>query len=961
MNQYLFCVFAFGFSFLLSGQPLTGNKIIREGRLAEIILENEVLRIRIHERGGRLSSLYDKKRQQELCDSDDLTFSGLAKIRDILFNNIETVTGRYTLELIDTRSGQLEVRASFPARTGNLAGMQITRTYVLAADAAFVGGKVFVKCLDKESSFQLNLHNLFPLQSLSVGDLNYYIPTKRGLAVFDHASAELQKLNLVLDPAFPWCAFLDRKAGFGLALQPGNLEQLEGLYVWGQNNSFTLEANYKDVQLKPMAAADEWETSFRLLPLRGLNNLWQVNNYGAFAAETTSDELHIKFMSAVSLNGTISIWQNNEKLAESGRQQLPAGEVMTVSSKRTDYQKNYTIKLQTENFETSLQWSETPGNQQPVTLEKQLPKKEVSGVNGFYFYFPELWLSPETPTELSFGLRGDFRKMAEFRFAIDLPAGVELQHSRAEVLKESTTTIHDVQYNRKEIHSFRKVDYFSAMRLNLQLGADFQDGSKVYVQALWKGGSQSPQEIIVRQAPPLPEIGSGLRFFKIGVENDAEKEAWPDYRRIGINSIMVSNWGPPLILYDYKGKGYFENKINDLKAAGLFPIFGAGAPFCNIDRVMRQLNPYYTGAGTLYHPEKNYQAIDLAQARAVDINGNQMLYPCPSFLGPLLDKAVDSLKSLIDYGFDHVCYDEEMWGNGNTLCFCQNCKNKFAAFLKDRYPELQYIDPAVATMQPKQHPEIDDAWWDFKTDQVATIYKTLRHTLETYQPKPEVQRQMWIWVDCSVNEAGRYGAITSRLTDYAKLGHYANLLLPMIYTPMAQEVERITATGEKLLAGVPGQIAAGLSPNRTYEYYRVASNNLAPMDAIRQQLLETFFAGGQAAVIWAYRSALRGAYDYYKIAQAVQMLMPVEDILFRGQRAVTISSSNPEVKVSAYEYQGQMAVLARNYQADTSKTILTFPEKYTQATNTLTRQTREFNATLEIILAEERVLVFLLQ
>ncbi|MFA6930986.1 MAG: hypothetical protein WCT05_11725, partial [Lentisphaeria bacterium] len=828
------------------------------------------------------------------------------------------------------------------------------------ANSAFLEGKVLVKCLEKEASFQLNLHNLFPIEALSKQDLKYFIPTKRGLAIFDHATAELQKLNLALDPASPWCAFIDQKADFGLALQMSKLEQLEGIYVWAQNNSFTLEANYKDVQLKPMAAADEWEISFRLLPLRNLKNLWQVNNSGAFAAEKNGDQLTIKFMTANPMNGTIAIWQNQQKLAESTKQQLQAGQIAEVRCQLNDQINQYTIKVQAENFETSLLWPNNLNIADKIKLDKKLPKKELSGVNGFYFYYPDLWLSQETPTELSFGLRGDFKTKEDFRFVIDLPPGVELQNSRAELLNECQVKINNNNLNRKEIHSFRKSDYFSAIRLNLQLNENFKDGSKAYVQALWKDGSQSPQEIIVRKAPTLPEIGAGLKYFKIGVENDADKEAWPDFRRIGINTIMVSNWGPPLILYDYKGKGYFENKIKDLKELGLLPIFGAGAPYCNVDRVMREMKPYYTGAGTLYHPEESYQPIDLQQARAVDINGNQMLIPCPSFLGPLLDKAVDSLKSLIDYGFDHVCYDEEMWSNGNSLCFCQNCKNKFAAFLKDRYPKLQYIDPATATMQPNQYPEIYDAWWDFKTDQVAEIYKTLRHTLETYQPKPEVQRQMWVWVDCSIG-SGRYGAITSRLSDYAKLGNYADLLLPMVYTPMASEVARITDTGGKLLAQSPGKIASGLSPNRTYEYYRVTSNNLAPMDAIRQQLLETFFNGGQAAVIWAYRSALRGAYDYYKIAQTVQMLLPVEEILFRGQRVETVSSSNPEVMVTAYEYHGQMAVLARNYEADTSKTILTFPGKYTKAINTLTRQTSELQASLEISLDEERVMVFLLQ
>ncbi|MFA6930736.1 MAG: hypothetical protein WCT05_10440, partial [Lentisphaeria bacterium] len=171
MSKQVFMACLLGFSLLLSGQKLTYNKILQDNRLTDVVLENEVLKISINERGGRLSSLYDKKQQIELCDTEDLTFSGLAKIRDILFNNIETITGRYSLELIDSNPDKLEVKASYLAQSGNLAGMQITRTYSLAANSAFLEGKVLVKCLEKEASFQLNLHNLFPIEALSKQDL----------------------------------------------------------------------------------------------------------------------------------------------------------------------------------------------------------------------------------------------------------------------------------------------------------------------------------------------------------------------------------------------------------------------------------------------------------------------------------------------------------------------------------------------------------------------------------------------------------------------------------------------------------------------------------------------------------------------------------------------------------------------------------------------------------------------
>lgn len=928
-------------------------------RVSAVTIENTALRVKISERGGRIDSLQALALPLEYCDDTQQTFSGLGKIRDVLFNNIETITGRHVLSVDESTAGQLTVNATYQAQTGNLAGMEIRRQYVMTTDSALLTGRILVKCHEQAANFQVNLHNLFPVKPYS-GNVFCYLPTRRGLAVFDHAAAKLQKLNLALDPSAPWSAFADRSTGVGLALLLENLEQLEGMYVWGQNDGFTLEANYKDVQLRPVAAADEWETSFRLLPLQGMQFLRQVGSNGAFGAERQQDRIKVTFMAASPCRGTLSVWQGQQKLAETTADLTGAGQTAVVTWPTPENQAPCRVTFATASFDVSMELPLDFDQQSPVALEKKMPARKATGVNGFYYYYPELWLSEETPAGLAFGLRGDFKKNKDFRFVIDLPSGVEMTYSRAEVLKESQVDIDGVAYQRKEIVSSRKVDYYSAIRLNLQLRPGFQDGSKVYVRAQWQGGEQTPQAMTVRRAPALPGIGDGLRHFKIGVESNVGKHAWPNFKRIGVNTIIVNDWAPPLILYGYKGKGFFAERISEIKAEGMFPVYGSPEPYCNIGRVLAKLEPYYTGAGTLYHPEETHPGLDLARARAKDIHGQELNMPCPSYHGQLLAKAVDSLQSLIDYGFDHVCYDEEMWGSGNTLCFCEHCKTAFAAFLREKYPQLQYVDPAEATLKPNEHPAVNDAWWDFKTSLVAEIYRTLRQTLETYAVRPGVQRQLWVWVDRGVGE-GRYGAITSRLTDYAKLGQYADLLLPMVYTPMAGDVARVTAAGGKAMAGVHGKIAAGLSPNRTYEYYRVASNNLAPMDAIRQQLLETFFNGGQATVIWAYTSSLRGAYDYHKIAQAVYMLQPVEEILFRGQPVDEVRSSNPEVKVTAWKHGNALAVLVRNYDAAGVKTKVTFPGAYLRATDTLSRVETALGDGLDISLGENRVHVFLVQ
>lgn len=955
-------LFVFAFSILpaiVFAADLSSEVEQLDGHISAITLSNKLLKVRISERGAKLDSLKFLPQAQEYCSEQAATFAGLGKIRDVLYNNIETVSELYKLSLDDSIAGQLTVTANFKAQSGNLAGMEIIRKYTLFEDSSVVDCYVMLRSLQQDNSFQINLHNLFPTSQFSE-NINFYLPSKRGLAVFDYAAAKVRKLNLILDLQAPWCAFVDQNSGNGMAILFPELEQLEGIYVWGQNDGFTLETNYKNVQLKPIVAADEWEMRFQLMPLQNMKNLQQLDKNIALAAEKLPDkQIKIKLLSTSAGKGKLSAWQNKKKLIEQNVEFSDAAQLQTLSFTPEDINAAYEIKFDTANFSSSFNLAADFDKKKTIALAKELPKKELSGVTGFYYYFPELWLSDESPGEIAIGLRGNFPRHEELRCILDLPKGVNISWCGTKILAESEIEIDGKKYQRYELNSWRKATYYAALFLNLHLDNKFQEGSKLYLRAKWPGGEQSAQEIPIKKAPSMPDIGSGLKHFKLAVQHNTDKSGWPAFNKIGINSIIVNDWAPPLVLYDFKGKGYFLDRIKEIEDAGMFPLYGSPDPYVNIGRVLDKLEPFYTGGGTFFHPEKRVLPLDVDQAKAVDINGKQLKMPCPSYHGPLLDKAVDSLKCMIEYGFDHVVYDEEMWGNGTTLCFCDRCKNKFAEFLQKKYPNVTYVDPVEATLNPLKYANVEDAWWDFKTDQVAEIYRVLRETLETYSPKPGVKRQMWVWVDYSTT-GKRYGAITNRLTDYNKLGKYADLLVPMIYTPNSADVGMTMKNGEALLEGSPGKIAGGLSANRTYEYYRVIANNLAPMDVYRYQILETFFNGGQAVIIWAHSSALRCAYDHYQIATAVRTIMPVEDILKFGKATKDIvANSNPRVNIRTYEYDGKIAVFVSNYNSETVKTKLTFPRKYKKAINTSTDEEFMISNGMEVEFSNNRAMVFL--
>lgn len=214
-------------------------------------------------------------------------------------------------------------------------------------------------------------------------------------------------------------------------------------------------------------------------------------------------------------------------------------------------------------------------------------------------------------------------------------------------------------------------------------------------------------------------------------------------------------------------------------------------------------------------------------------------------------------------------------------------------------------------------------------------------------------KRITVWTNSLVKENGRYGAITQRLTDYRKIGKYVDQLWPMYYTIDSGSVGELAKTIANMLKDRRAKVVMGLCPNRYYEYYRVHSGNFAKMDAVHQQILESCFEGAVGVVFWGHLGGLRGAHDYYQIAQAVKMLQPVEEIIARGTR-VELENSNPEVKVTAYKYKDRYAVFLRNYDRETVKTNLKLPGK---AVDTLTGSSVGNNITL----ADKRTKVLLVK
>ena len=474
----------------------------------------------------------------------------------------------------------------------------------------------------------------------------------------------------------------------------------------------------------------------------------------------------------------------------------------------------------------------------------------------------------------------------------------------------------------------------------ITLPAEYTQGAFGAVQALWLGGEQKPFKFNLCQIADFPELKGRLKYFTLGMEYRRDTKIFP-IEKFGYNSIMIPRWEADYS--SYRGEGFYKEMIADLNKRGIRESQSFLGPF-RIMEIVAGNKTAQKEAEELFHPVTHKQKVDFSVLNARDINDSIAIdiknrtLACPAMVsrGNYMKKTLDIFKTAIDYGYNNFCVDEEHWTNGGTVCFCKNCNAEYEKRVKAA--GLPPVDmKVVARDGGDKYVKHYDIWWDMKTDQIAEIYRQIRELIDTYRPLPNgKKRVLMLWIDERVDLNNKYySAITNRLTDHRKLAKYADELLPMCYEADARRVIATAKRCSKLIEGCRAKTVMGLSPNRSYEYHRVLSGNMAELNAFEQQILESFFNGATGVTTWALTAGFRGAYDFLNSINAVNRMLPIEEIVYFG-KPVKVSTDNPAVMVTALEYKGRIAVLLREYSSKDVAFKLILPPGVKSATDTFT-------------------------
>ena len=900
------------------------------GVLKQIVLENAVLRVRIIRKGGRVISLFDKTRNVELAVSGNAPFDGVCKTREWTWHNSETHSVNYALKVVGKSPEKATVEAVRNLKTAALAGCRLTKRYTLGAGVARLDVADIVQCLDERTSFQLNAHNLFSLKTFSDEGTVFYAPSKRGMVRFSSTEASRNRSNLVYDMAAPWMAAVAGDTGLGAAVLVRNLKSLDAMFAWAGTNSFTIEPIFSETALRPVAEADICEFAYSLIPLHGLSAVDYLSENLVYNVEKQDKNASLTAYFPVSL-GEVSIKIMKDENCLSERiLHAKAGSCVKIAFAPAEGKGPHTLVISGTGREIRSTFDIHPdGKRSFISPDTKIKKREVTGLNGYYYYYDDLWLSPDVWTYVTFGLKGDFSKKKNLRLALEVPSGVQVRHLGKVRYENELVKKNGETWAKHLFYAGRTKTYFSAVGMLLRTDRSLKGPVEARLTTAWDDGGLSPETTTIR-AVSFPEKMPQLKRLRIGLScRPSILRDWPDFagdmRRTGVNFLELWDWPAATILTNHLGNGVYSDLVETMRAEGIDASMESSTPFESAHRVLSKKKFYYDGAQTLFHPERKANPFDVEEAKIVTLAGERMNNVCPSYRGPYYDKVLDMVKSVVDYGAPNIQYDEETYGQGAIICFCGRCKREFKDHLAQKHPDLAYIDPMVFEKTPGEYPRLDEAWWQFKTDQVAGVYQGIRNTLNEYADGKGKTMKIYVYVAASIGE-GRYGAIRQRLTDYAKLAKHVDCLLPMVYTANAEMVGDIVAKTKTTVAD-EADAGVALAPNRSYELHRVAAQDFPSLETTRHQILEAFFAGGRLVHFWAPYATLKGAGSFREIAEAVRAMAPIEDVLLEGLIDKTVKSSNSEVRIRAFRDADQVAILASEYSDDLLSMIITCPVK----------------------------------
>ncbi|MBO4630973.1 MAG: hypothetical protein J5858_03530 [Lentisphaeria bacterium] len=281
---------------------------------------------------------------------------------------------------------------------------------------------------------------------------------------------------------------------------------------------------------------------------------------------------------------------------------------------------------------------------------------------------------------------------------------------------------------------------------------------------------------------------------------------------------------------------------------------------------------------------------------AVMINGEKTnTQLCLSYRGKWYQALIEQGKFLIDRNVYFHCTDPEMYRDGDRICFCDSCKNRFREFLSRQKDPPSYLDPAEFEKDPEKHSRLHRLWNEFKCWSYTEFFAEYRRAMEAYMKEKGIQEPFRFIIYSTYHRS--FPGLTQykdyktshtylkTLEDPASFVGVFDYIAPMIYMDVYANYKDY----DLLLPRTDTEVLIKITGNRVpvtpilcagYPFFFAFGSDLNA-EMLKYNMLEVLAGGGKGFGFWG--ECPFDAADMKAVAQVVKMLGPYEKIILNGQ------------------------------------------------------------------------------
>jgi hypothetical protein len=869
------------------------------------VLENQFLRVTINAKGGDVVSLYDKIAKRD-CTKGTPTepMTGLCNSRIWEKNTYgELLEADYDVKVTRQTDDLAEVECRYTGRDGALmSGVTFIKRYSLERNAARLNVHYRIEAGDRWSEFSPWLHNAFALPRDKAGleSTRLYAQQSKGLWS-NPALFPSQSNHLIWDMNEPWLAAITENKAEGITMIVSPESSLQKFFCWtGSPKMFTMEVLFNKQKFAPNAS---FGADLIFMPNRGLKAChFATEDYAGSFQKENGEAVLVLYPAASLGKAKVSVLRGNKAIG-TGQVTLRTGKPVSIPVKLgKELQsvqvtiaiggktRTHTIRASTQSGQSEVSSS---GNLESSKADKANAAK-VSNVKKC------LYVSNEMALVAPFAMRQTFKKPTMAEFVIEFPEGIKATLTAQSFkgpkdLKTEKITIKGKPYTRYSGTQSAR-NYWGWIMVFMETTWKPGQTGKAYFYCKWDGGEQPKTEIdieaiTVGSAPQPKRLITNLGWMSIDVH-----KMWPDFHRVmkqvGVNTLCSG-------MYDAYKPIQLKAAVDKAKAEG-FWFAQNHSPFLR---------------------SRHRKAVKKENATAIDMHGKpcKLGHMSPSYRGPAFDAEVEHTSNCAKAGISMLWHDPEIW-RGAEFCFRAESLKKFKSYLKKKHPKLKHMDPRKFEVTPHKHPKLHQAWINFRISLGTELFLAIRKSFNEKVRKYKANSSPGVIV-------GSYGMWPGKIYhqflrfDEQYKADAINTCMPSLYVAgNAPEVaRRVRQYREKI---GKNDLIPWLSAG-----YGIPSSECESID-VKYMVLENFLNGARGFTSYTWYGF--DGMDLKYLVEAMNMIVPVEDIIMDAELMDEVRSSSLRAKACGMVSGEEGLVLVRDYFSNKKiTTTLTLPTRMT--------------------------------